>query len=276
MLKDLVVKLSVGAPRDIVAHYAISTAQAFGAHLVGIAFAYDLIAPPDLMAGMPSAFIEEQRLDIEKIAKLAISRFEDASRRAGVSAESRMLNANLVSASEVFGRITRRFDLAIVGQAEPNKVAPEEMIIEAALFQSGRPVIVVPNIHEHGLKLDRVIACWDGSRAATRAIADAMPFLERAKTIDVIIVANEAAKSDELPGADIGQHLARHGLAMNIERIAASDTDVPGAILSYAAKVSADLIVMGGYGHSRLWEFVLGGATRGILTSTTVPTLMSH
>ena len=90
------------------------------------------------------------------------------------------------------------------------------------------------------------------------------------------MVAGNPAKSDEIPGADLGQHLARHGLKINVKRLVAPDIDVTSAVLSYAADSSADMIVMGGYGHSRLREFVLGGVTRGILATMTVPTLMSH
>ena len=97
-----------------------------------------------------------------------------------------------------------------------------------------------------------------------------------AQAIDVVIVASERVKSDEIPGADIGQHLARHGLKVDVKRIVSTDTDVASTILSHAADTSTDLIVMGGYGHSRLREFILGGATRGILGAMTVPTLMSH
>lgn len=143
------------------------------------------------------------------------------------------------------------------------------------MFESGRPVLLVPFIQKRGLKLDHVMICWDGSRSAARAIADAMPFLVRAGKIEVVTIAGEPAKSDEIPGADIGHHLARHGLKPEIKRIVA-DMDVTSTILSHAADSSADLVVMGGYGHSRWREFILGGATRGILAAMTVPTLMSH
>ena len=103
-----------------------------------------------------------------------------------------------------------------------------------------------------------------------------MPFIVRAQATEIVIVADEAAKSDEMPGADIAHHLARHGAKAQINRIVSTETDVASTILSHAADVSADLLVMGGYGHSRLREFVLGGATRGILGAMTVPTLMSH
>ncbi|MFY9684170.1 MAG: universal stress protein, partial [Pseudolabrys sp.] len=124
--------------------------------------------------------------------------------------------------------------------------------------------------------LDRIMVCWDGSRVASRAVADSMPLLKKAKQVEIVIVSSKPAKDDELPGADLGQHLARHGLSIGIKRITSPDTDVASMILSYAADSSADLIVMGGYGHSRLREFVLGGVTRGLLESMTVPVLMSH
>ena len=137
-------------------------------------------------------------------------------------------------------------------------------------------MLIVPYIQRAGLKLDRAMVCWDGSRNAARAIADALPLLARAKAVEVVIVTGEPGKSDEIAGADIGQHLARHGLKVEVERLVARDIDITSTLLSRAADLGADLMVMGGYGHSRLREFVLGGATRGILASMTVPVLMSH
>ena len=120
-----------------------------------------------------------------------------------------------------------------------------------------------------------MLACWDGGRMAARAIADAMPFLERAKAVDIVIVAEER-KNDEITGANMNEHLARHGIAANVKRIAKAGLGIEDVVLDYAADNGADLIVMGGYGHSRLREFILGGATRGILAEMTVPVLMSH
>jgi nucleotide-binding universal stress UspA family protein len=119
------------------------------------------------------------------------------------------------------------------------------------------------------------MVCWDGSRSAARAVGDAMPFLVRAKVVEVVIVGG-GVKTDEIAGADIAQHLARHGAKVELKQIVAPDIDAANALLSHAADVSADLMVMGGYGHSRLREFVLGGVTRSILATMTVPTLMSH
>jgi nucleotide-binding universal stress UspA family protein len=154
-------------------------------------------------------------------------------------------------------------------------VGPQELIIEAALFQSGRPVVVVPYIQKTGLTLNRVLVCWDGGRQAARAIADALPFLHRAKTVEVVVVATKPLKSDDSPGADIARHLAHHDLNVCLKRLVTGGNRC-GKHHPILRGGSADFVVMGGYGHSRLREFVLGGATRGVLSSMTIPTLMSH
>ncbi len=117
--------------------------------------------------------------------------------------------------------------------------------------------------------------CWD-SRPAVRAIADAMPLLELAGRVEVVIDDNERGKQDEVEGADMGRHLARHGLNVEVKRITRGEIDVANTLLSHAADSGTDLVVMGGYGHSRLREFVLGGVTHSMLRSMTVPVLMSH
>jgi len=275
MIKDIVVNLGLGA-QDSAGTFAISVADAFKAHVLGVAISYEPIIPGSVMGGIPPEFIESQRAESEKKAKAAASRFEQAASRAGVSAESRIISASVSGAADQLGLLARRFDLAVVGQANSQNPGPDEVVDEGVLFDSGRPVIFVPFIQKAGLKLDRVMVCWDGSRAATRAIADAMPFLQKAKQVEIVMVASKGGKSDEIPGADLGQHLARHGLKVDVKRITSPDIDVTSTILSYAADSSADMIVMGGYGHSRLREFILGGVTRGILETMTVPVLMSH
>ena len=275
MIEDAVVNLPVSKSKSRVVDFAVSVASTFDAHLAGVAFVYDPFVPMIDVAAIPADLIESQRIENENAAKAAISKFEEAARRSALSAESGKLEAEFLRACDIFGRIARRFDLSIVAQAEPDKPGPEDMIIESALFDSGRPCLIVPNIQKSGLKLDRVMVCWDGSRNSARAAADAMPFLRRAQVVEVVIV-TERGKNDELPGADIAKHLARHGLNVEINRIVASDMDVANTILSHAADADADFIVMGGYGHSRLREFILGGATKEILASMTIPTLMSH
>ena len=276
MIKDIVLALEVGAARDAARDYAISVSAAFGAHIAAIGFAYEPVLPPvDTGSAVPFEMIDAMREENKQAATTAIAQFEEAARLAAVSAESRLIEASMSGATRVFGSIARSFDLSVVGQADPNSLR-DDLMVEGALFDSGRPILVVPYIQRTGLKLDRVMVCWDGSRNAARAINDAMPFLSRAKAVDVVTISTGKDKSGEIKGVDIAQHLARHGLNVELRAINAGDVDVPNVILSDAADRDADFIVMGGYGHSRLREFVLGGATRGILASMTVPALMSH
>ncbi|MGY3289996.1 nucleotide-binding universal stress UspA family protein [Bradyrhizobium sp. LM3.6] len=166
--------------------------------------------------------------------------------------------------------------LTILPQTNPGDRRSGEVMIEAALLGSGRPIMVVPYLQEGGVKFDMILVCWDGSHNAARAIADAMPFLTRAKLVEVVTVAAGGTADDSMAGLYIAHHLSRHDVTVELRDIVAHHQDVSLRIVSHAAQQSASLIVMGGYGHSRLREFVLGGATRDMLDSTTVPILMSH
>ena len=275
MIKDIIVNLGLGA-HDPAGEFAISVADTFEAHVLGVSFVYDPVIPGVVMGGIPPQFIESQRADSDRAASTAIARFEQVAKRLGVSCESLSVNASIAGAADRLGQLARRFDIAIVGQPNREKDEPVEVVDEGVLFESGRPVIFVPYIQKAALKLDRVMVCWDGSRAATRAVADSMPFLHKAKQVEIVMVASKGFKADEATGVDLAKHLARHELQVVLKRITSPDIDVSSTILSYAADTSADMIVMGGYGHSRFREFILGGATRGILESMTVPVLMSH
>jgi nucleotide-binding universal stress UspA family protein len=276
MIKDLVANLPVGTSADVVTDFAVRMAGTFDAHLAGIAFVYQPMMPMIGRYGIPAEVIELPRIESRKAAKTTVSKFDDAARCGTISAESRIIELTFDDAPTLFGRIARRFDMSIVAQPEPDKSGPEQPILEAALFDTGRPVLIVPWIQRARPKLDRILVCWDGSRSAARAVADAMPFLRRAKAAEVVVVTSKAGGIEELPGADIAQHLARHGVKVELNRVVAGDIDVANMLLSRAADFSADFIVMGGYGHSRLREFILGGVTLGILNAMTVPTLMSH
>jgi nucleotide-binding universal stress UspA family protein len=272
MIKDIVVKLSLVSP-DHAGAYALSLAATLEAHVTAVAFAYEGEILPDPSGQGSRRFIRE-REENEEGASAAAAAFEKQADAAGVAAAAQVMTTTLSASYDLFGQIARRFDLAVVGQDDPEKEDAEALAAEGALFESGRPLVLVPYIHKAGLKLDRVMVCWDGSRPAARAVADAMPLLRRARQVDVVIVAQ--AKSDEMPGADVAEHLARHDVNVAVQRIARGDIDVKDALLNYAADSAADMIVMGGYGHSRMREFILGGVTRGMLASMTVPTLMSH
>jgi nucleotide-binding universal stress UspA family protein len=277
MFKDILLNLPNASTQDAATAFAVSLAAEFKAHLTGIAFRYDPIMPVMVdMYGVPPEIIESQRAETEKAAKAAIAKFQEIARGAAVAVEARSLETAITDAPAMLADIARRFDVCVLAQPQPDDRTLGRQFIESVLFESGRPILIVPYIQTAGLKLGRVMVGWDGSRSAARAVGDAMPLLAKAKLAEIVMVSGEAAKSDELPGADIALHLARYGIKVEVERIASSDLDPANAILSRAADTSADLLVMGGYGHSRMREFILGGVTRAILGSMTVPTLMSH
>ena len=277
MIKDIIVHLEHQAARDPARDFAVTIAEIFDAHLAAVAFAYAPDFPGYVMLEIPSDILAQMIAESEKAALAAIERFEDAARRSLVSAEHRLLKTIGASAPLILSTLARRFDLSVFMQSEPNGAENDDMI-ETSLFQSGRPLIVVPHIQKNGLKLDHLVCCWDGSCAAARAINDALPLLVKATAVDLLIVLNEKTNSNTnvIRGAEMAKHLARHDVKVQIETVPAADIDVTNAILSYVADNSATLIVMGGYGHAKLREVILGGVTRDMLKSMTVPVFMSH
>jgi len=278
MIKDIIVNLEHQVARDPARDFAISIAESFDTHVAGVAFAYIPEFPGYVMLeGIPHDMMAQMVAESEKTARAAIERFDAAARRSLVSAEHRLLKALGAVAPEILSRLARRFDLSVLMQSEPGGVNNGDMI-ETSLFKSGRPLIVVPYIQKEGLKLEHVVCCWDGSRAAARAFNDALPLLAKAANVDLLIVLNEKTTGDqkEIRGVEMAKHLARHDVKVQIETIPAADIDVTNAILSHVADISGTLIVMGGYGHAKLREVILGGVTRDMLKSMTVPVFMSH
>jgi nucleotide-binding universal stress UspA family protein len=276
MFKDILVNLTPNRPQDPAADYAISLASEFGSHLTGLAFALEPAIPASAMGGIAGDVIDHAIAESEQHASEAIARFEAAAKKQGLLSEKRRITALLADAANRFGQIARHFDISVVMQPDPDNNAGNDLFVESALFGSGRPVVVVPYIQKGPLKLNHVVCCWDGSMTAARAIGDALPILAKAKTVELLIVTAAGEGRHEELGADMATHLARHKLSVTLQRITSENIDVGNAILSYAADRTADFLVMGGYGHSRWREFLLGGATKRILSSMTVPTLMSH
>ncbi|WFU23672.1 universal stress protein [Bradyrhizobium sp. CB1717] len=276
MIKDVLVTIP---PRDVPSpalDYAVTLAKTFDAHLTGVAFVQDAAFAGALFDWAPAIVLEEYRREMEAAAEVAKIRFEETCQREGLSAEPIVLSAGAVSLPERLAYAARRFDLTILPQANDEDERSGDAMIEAALLGSGRPVLIVPCFQDGEVKFDRILVCWDGSRNAARAIADAMPFLTRARRVEVVTVAANGKRDDGIAGSHIAHHLSRHDVIVEVGNIVANGQDVSRRIRSHAAQQSADLIVMGGYGHSRLREFILGGVTRDMLSSANVPTLMSH
>jgi nucleotide-binding universal stress UspA family protein len=276
MIKDVLVSLSAYAKRDAAVDFSVSLGRMFDAHLDAVAFAYEPVIAATPMGGASIDFIDAQRAENRRICQQATQAFTAAASRQGVSHECHVLGLGAAAASDQFGHMARQHDVSVIMQTGADEDgAGADLLIEAALFQSGRPVIVVPYIQTGGITLDRVMICWDGGRTAARAIADAIPILNKAKAVSLVMATGEEGKRGTVPGADMARHLARHGLTVEARQIVV-EGNVHGALLSHAADISADFIVMGGFGHSRLREFILGGVTRAMLRSMAVPCLMSH
>lgn len=193
---------------------------------------------------------------------------------AGVTVEWRDVSGDLADSIALHARYS---DLVVVGQASPEdeETAP---LAELLLLSVGRPVLVLPYAGEFPVLGQRIMVGWNASREATRAVNDAMPLLEQADIVQVVIVNPGHGNSGhgDVPGADICQYLSRHGVSAVCESIQSEDLNVGEMLLNRAADEDSDLIVMGGYGRSRFSELVLGGATRHLLAHMTVPVLLSH
>jgi nucleotide-binding universal stress UspA family protein len=194
-----------------------------------------------------------------------------------VSAEWREVSEGVEGDAALHARYA---DLAIVGQLDPDRVEgnllwprPEQVTLA-----SGRPVLVVPYAGRFDTVGKRVLIGWNASREAARAVNDAMPLLAAAELVTVLTIDPREGPSEhgELPGADISLHLARHGVKAQIERTVSTGLGIGEVLLSRAADLGADLLVTGAYGHSRARELLLGGATRTLLQSMTLPVLISH
>jgi nucleotide-binding universal stress UspA family protein len=254
--------------------YAVSLASKFDAHLTAAGLVLDLTSPNarevlsyDVFVSVAENQKSAMRRELESFAQEA--RLND------VHTEVEVISAPLGTARQALARLARRFDLAVVEQSDVDRKRDRDLELEAVLFGSGRPVIAVPYIYEGPLRFDRMLVAWDGGSVAARAIGDAMALLVTARQVQIVTVVDAPDQEIEIPGVDIARHLARHGINAEL-KILPHVIDVANTLLSYAADCSADLLVMGGYGHSRLREFVFGGTTRAMLQTMTLPVFMSH
>jgi nucleotide-binding universal stress UspA family protein len=172
-------------------------------------------------------------------------------------------------------QFARCFDLIVLEQPEPGQSAYAGGMIGSLLSGSGRPVLVAPYIQKDPASFERIVVAWDASASAARALGDALPILKRAGAVEIVTVANKNIDRDLPGGADVARHLARHGVDATFAETP-GEIDAGNMLLSYIADSGAKLMVTGGYGHSRLSETVLGGVTRTLLESMTIPLFMSH
>ena len=275
-ISDIQVIVDLAGPRPALS-VATDLALRLDAHLTGVSLSFEPIIPVYTMTTpLPTDVIVAAHEQAVRDARDAADAFEKAAAAAGVRYASRTSATIGGDGLEGVSRILALSDLVVVGQQNPDLIEPmREAMIETILFQSGVPALIVPYAGVKAFKAGHALVAWDGSPTAAHAVRAALPLLAMAKEVTVLIV-GEKKKSPDLAGADIAGYLSRHDLKVNVRSIENSTGDVGQTILSFAADEEADWMVMGAYGHSRLREFLLGGATRGILASMTMPVLMAH
>ena len=275
MLNDIAVFLPVDRPAGSLIDCAAAVAGLFEAHLDGIACAYQAINP--VVGFEASAVVMAAQYDtgLEQAAAV-LDQFEITTRRLDIPHDARSTFNVSYAATRTVTEMSRLYDLNIVAQPDSSKPSQTDFLSEAVLFGSGRPMLMIPYINRGTFRTDRVLICWDGKAPAARAVHNAAPFLRKAKAIDVVAINEHEETAGAASLSALIAHLARRDLPVTAHRLTADTSNIHNTILSLAADNDSDLIVMGGYGHSRLREFVLGGVTRGMFETLTVPTLFSH
>ena len=273
-IKDILLHIDTSDRGAGVSDFALSLATEMGAHLTAAGIVLEIVPPASFMGEYPYDIMAEA---IEQARQAAEQNYRKIASAAPATVQTELVMIQAISgqAREDFGRLARHFDIAIAGQGGDEGGSDDELMVEGALFSSGRPVFVVPNIHKGPAKLGKAMVCWDGGLPSARALAGSIDILKRAGKVEVVSIAGRNLPNEELPGFNITRHLTRHGIAATLKKLPAAQ-DIGATLLSYAADSGADYMVMGAYGHSRLREFVLGGTTRTILGSMTIPVLMAH
>jgi nucleotide-binding universal stress UspA family protein len=280
MINDILVHIPTERPVRPVVDASVSLAATFGAHLDALAIGYVSASSAFVMDGGAAAAVaavfEMERERAAQRAAAALEIFETEAKNAGISYHSRSAGELPGDAAAAIGTAARLYDLAVVLQPDAERDTFDNTIPREALYQAGGPVLFVPHIFRGAFKAKRIGVCWDGSRLAARALRDARPFLARADALVAISINGADNLPTEVSSDKLAKHLARARLPIRLIDLPAARSEIQSTILSLAAEKNLDMLVMGAYGHSRLQEGILGGVTREMLQTMTVPTLMSH
>lgn len=282
-LKDIMVALdSYPTPtKKKLIESAVALAKKLNAHISALGFEVDfkvktssIVHALGIDRGVQEMLAAERQKSLSN-AKGLLRAFEAAAKKAGVHSSAILETAAQFEVSNVAIEHASLRDFTIV--ATDNE-ALADATAEDLLFKSGRPILIPPRDLKSGaaLSLDSVAVAWDSSRAAARAVSDALPLLQRAKQVRVFTVLNEKELPARHRSAELKAHLARHGIEAKMENIAAPRKAIGAAVRAYVEKNHVGLLVMGGYGHSRFKEFILGGVTKSVLEQPYQWTFLSH
>ena len=279
-VKDIL--LHIDSYPDPTSQAAVSRAIALAGRLGGTltALAIEVALPvksnrvTDFLIGL-SATAHQQESMSRANCELSLARFAEAARALGLPHVTLHERANLLEVSDRVATKMRTRDLCILPLG--GRFVGQQEVARSVIFGSGRPILVFSDMTpDQSVDLRVVVVAWDGSRSAARAMADAMPVLKLAKAVKVLTVAGDKPKMDAALGAEAVRHLTLHGVIATADIIEAKGVGIGKVIDGYLMDQTADLLVMGAYGHSRLQEFVLGGATQYMLANPLVAVLMSH
>lgn len=258
---------------------AIDFATVVGAKISAVACGVKVRAPGSLLADALldiSAMAAAETTKSSANAEALLAAFQDAAERRGVFQE-RILEHCLVSeVPDVLIEYARLRDLTIVPVTEGGFL--DQSYAESIMFGSGRPTLVIPQTRQRAdtFALDMVVVAWDFSRPASRAVADALPILQKAKRVTVVTITDEKLIDTKRSGAELAKYLARHGVEIVLDNINAEGRAIGDVLRSCVASRNADLLVMGAYGHSRVRDFILGGATKSMIDQPRLPIFLSH
>lgn len=273
-IRQMLVHLDTSPACEARVALACDLARRFDAHLTGLAPTGWLEMSVDVGLAMgPPNYVQLSMDHLRRRAEEAAERFRTQAQGLR-SAHAVIEEQDSAPAVVLHGRCS---DLVVVGQHHPEDLMKTGggALAEQVLMLLGRPVLVVPYVGAPGTCGRRILLAWKPTRESARAAADAMPLLQAAGHVDVVVFEEAGAPAGAAQLDDLSAWLTRHGVRHAASR-QPKVTDVGNALLSYAADRGSDLLVMGGYGHSRLREWVLGGATRSLLTQMTIPVVMSH
>ena len=279
--RSLLVFLDQDRRADVRVDFALRMARALDCHVVGAAPTGLFALPAAVSLDAPASLAEFAELAwnaMRSRAEESTALFELACNKAGISSFETVAEHADKAASLV--RLSHCSDIVVLSQADPDDPSHvwAQQFVEDVVLRSARPTLIVPYAGKFDTVATRVMVAWDDSREAARAVRDALPLLRLAQRVEVV----SWSEPGDAEGATLGARLAAlqrwllwQGVSAET-KIERREIGLAESMLSHAADLGADLIVMGAYGHSRWSERVLGGATRGLLASMTVPVLMSH
>ncbi|MDO9296425.1 universal stress protein [Bradyrhizobium sp.] len=272
--KDILVALnSYPDPTPVsVVEDAVAVAATLGAHLAAIACETHVQLPGHFIsAPMVDGMIAGEVAKSRKSAHELLAAFDAAATKAGILHEAIFEKCLTLEIPDLLVEYARLRDLTIL------PASSDQWYAESVIFGSGKPTLILPvSPSRRPFQVGTVAVAWDFSRAAARAISDALPILELAKQVRIVTVDNEKALGTKRSGEELAKNLSRHGIDVVLDKVDAKGRPIGEVLVSYTSSQNADLLVMGAYGHSKWREFVLGGATRSLLSKPPLPILLSH